>query len=139
MNVNDSDFNRMQCKCQGLAVRLCFNDAGLSIRVVCPVNPTTMQYCPYSEKWIAIRTIQYESQKRFNPVSTLTLVFFFFILSTRDAIWMVESVSVKLLAIAEMCAIMVVRQFMFPRDSRSSIVSLLSLPQRNRTMFQNPI
>lgn len=29
-----------------------------------------------------------------------------------------------------MCAIMVVRQFTFPRDSRSSMVSLLSLPDK---------
>jgi len=39
----------------------------------------------------------------------------------------VESVSEKLLGDEEMWAIMVVRQFMFPRDSRNSMVSLLSL------------
>lgn len=57
----------------------------------------------------------------------LTLVFFFFILSTREAICSVERVSEKWLGDEEMCAIMVVRQFMFPSDSRSSIVNLLSL------------
>lgn len=40
---------------------------------------------------------------------------------------MVESVSEKLLGDAEMWAIMVVRQFMLPSDSLSSMVSLLSL------------
>ncbi len=57
----------------------------------------------------------------------LTLAFFFFSLRTREAIWSIESVSEKLLGDEEMWAIMVVRQFMFPRDSRSSMVSLLSL------------
>lgn len=57
----------------------------------------------------------------------LTLVFFFFILSTREAICSVERVSEKWPGEEEMCAIMVVRQFMFPSDSRNSIVNLLSL------------
>lgn len=57
----------------------------------------------------------------------LTLVFFFFMRRRREAIWMVESVSEKLLGDAEMWAIMVVRQFMLPSDSLSSMVSLLSL------------
>lgn len=51
---------------------------------------------------------------------------------TREAIWTVESVSEKSLGEAEMWAIMVVRQFMLPRDSLSNMVSLLSLVVNDR-------
>lgn len=60
-------------------------------------------------------------------LTTVTLVFFFFMRRTREAIWTVERVSEKSLGEAEMWAIMVVRQFMLPSDSLSNMVSLLSL------------
>lgn len=60
-------------------------------------------------------------------LTTVTLVFFFFMRRTRDAIWMVERLSEKSAGEAEMWAIMVVRQFMLPSDSLSNMVSLLSL------------